>query len=108
MSQSGYPNLEAACGGVINPDTLLTFQKAMREYEVLMSGMRQLLAPATPEQIEERRRADVRADVFGVLKPFAKTPLDLGVARFAADVAELVDDYAAEEQSESEFFASHP
>jgi len=64
MSQSGYPNLEAACGGVINPDTLLTFQKAMREYEVLMSGMRQLLAPA--------------------------------------------DDYAAEEQSESEFFASHP
>lgn len=40
-----YPNLEAACGGVINPDTLRRFQLAMREYAHFMSGLEQLLAP---------------------------------------------------------------
>ena len=40
-----FPNLEAACGGRINPETLKQFQKAMREYEEFMAGLSVMLAP---------------------------------------------------------------
>jgi hypothetical protein len=37
-----FENLKKACGGAINPETLTQFEIAMREYEVFMSGMREL------------------------------------------------------------------
>ena len=40
-----FKNLEAACGGRINPETLTQFQAAMREYEVFMRDLRNLMAP---------------------------------------------------------------
>ena len=43
-----FPNLEACCGGTINPETLRRFQKAMREYEHFMRGLEALLAPREP------------------------------------------------------------
>jgi hypothetical protein len=50
-----FANLEAACGGVLNIETLTRFQLAMREYEDFMSGMRELLRPLTPEEAEQRK-----------------------------------------------------
>lgn len=41
----GWPNLEAACGGKLNPETLKRFQLAMREYEDFMDGLGAMLAP---------------------------------------------------------------
>jgi hypothetical protein len=38
-----FANLEACCGGIINPESLTRFQLAMREYEVFMAGMREML-----------------------------------------------------------------
>ena len=49
-----FKNLEAACGGVLNIETLTKFQLAMREYEEFMAGMRELLRPLTPEEAAER------------------------------------------------------
>lgn len=46
---SGFPALEKACGGRINPETLTEFQQAMREYQEFMSGMRQMMAPVGSE-----------------------------------------------------------
>ena len=40
-----FETLKKACGGVLNPETLTDFQRAMREYEVFMDGMRELFAP---------------------------------------------------------------
>ena len=40
-----YEYLLKACGGKLNPETLIGFQRAMQEYEVFMHGLRQLLAP---------------------------------------------------------------
>lgn len=40
-----YEALTKACGGVINPDTLTEFQRAMREYREFMSGARAMFAP---------------------------------------------------------------
>jgi len=37
-----FESLKKACGGVLNPETLTEFQKAMREYEVFMAGMREM------------------------------------------------------------------
>ena len=51
-----YDTLTAACGGSINPDTLRTFAKAMREYEHFMAGLGALLAPVddrTPQAGED-------------------------------------------------------
>jgi hypothetical protein len=48
-SQSGWPALEAACGGKLTPETLTQFQQAMREYERFMDGLGALLAPRDPE-----------------------------------------------------------
>lgn len=44
-----YENLEAACGGAITIESIRRFQLAMREYEVFMSGMSRLLAPASAD-----------------------------------------------------------
>ena len=44
-SQFGWPALEAACGGKLNPETLRQFQQAMREYDDFMNGLSALLAP---------------------------------------------------------------
>jgi hypothetical protein len=40
-----FEYLTKACGGVLNPETLTDFQRAMREYEVFMAGMREMFAP---------------------------------------------------------------
>jgi len=40
-----FEHLKKACGGVLNPETLTDFQRAMREYEVFMAGMREMFAP---------------------------------------------------------------
>jgi hypothetical protein len=56
-----YANLEAACGGVLNVETLTRFQIAMREYEEFMGGMRELLRPLTPEEAEARAAAQEQA-----------------------------------------------
>jgi len=40
-----YPNLEACCGGAINPDSLRRFKLAMHEYERFMDGLERLFAP---------------------------------------------------------------
>lgn len=40
-----FKNLEAACGGRINPETLRKFALAMREYEKFMEGLGALLGP---------------------------------------------------------------
>jgi hypothetical protein len=49
-----FSNLEAACGGSINPDTLRRFQAAMREYEQFMVGLDALLTPKTQAREQER------------------------------------------------------
>jgi hypothetical protein len=45
-----FATLTKACGGALTVETLTEFQKAMREYEVFMSGMRELLAPLPNQQ----------------------------------------------------------
>jgi hypothetical protein len=47
-----FPNLEACCGGTINPENLRRFQKAMREYEVFMRGLEALFAPRHRDQLD--------------------------------------------------------
>jgi hypothetical protein len=49
------------------------------------SDLRRFIAGRALGENRDRRRK-----VFNELSPVAKTPLDLGVARFAADVAELL------------------
>ena len=45
-----FKNLEACCGGLISIEALTQFQLAMREYEVFMAGMREMLAPLPDPQ----------------------------------------------------------
>jgi len=53
MTMSTFKNLERACGGNINPDTLRVFERNLRqqepdaivEYAEFMKGMRALFAP---------------------------------------------------------------
>jgi hypothetical protein len=40
-----FANLTKACGGSLTIESLTEFQLAMREYEIFMSGMREMLAP---------------------------------------------------------------
>jgi hypothetical protein len=40
-----FANLTACCDGNLSIENLERFQRAMREYEVFMAGMRELLAP---------------------------------------------------------------
>ena len=66
---SKFENLEQACGGSINPDTLERFAKAMREYDEFMGGLGRLLGPvpapvdpiAAHHQDKMRREATNRA-----------------------------------------------
>jgi hypothetical protein len=51
-----FETLKKACGGVLNPETLTEFQTAMREYEVFMSGMREMFFG--PDGETDDRRAD--------------------------------------------------
>jgi hypothetical protein len=46
-----FPLLTRACGGSIRPEAILALQAELDEF---LAGMRELLAPATPEQIAER------------------------------------------------------
>ena len=50
-----FATLTKACGGKLNVETLTEFQKAMREYEVFMSGMRELLAPVRDTRKDDER-----------------------------------------------------
>ena len=51
-----FEYLKKACGGVLNPETLTDFEKAMREYEVFMSGMRELFfGPCDDGEGDDRR-----------------------------------------------------
>ena len=43
---SDYANLERCCGGKITPESILTFRRAMIEYETFIDRMGQLLAPS--------------------------------------------------------------
>jgi hypothetical protein len=49
-----FSNLEAACGGSINPDTLRRFQVAMREYEMFMDSLGAMLAPRQEQRDAKR------------------------------------------------------
>lgn len=40
-----FENLEHACGGRINPESLERFRLAMREYHLFMKQLGELLAP---------------------------------------------------------------
>ena len=56
---SDFKNLEAACGGTINPDTLRTFQIAMREYSEFMRGVEAMFAPRQePRAIHDQAEYD--------------------------------------------------
>jgi hypothetical protein len=50
-----FATLTKACGGALTIETLTEFQKAMREYEVFMSGMRELLAPVRDTRKDDER-----------------------------------------------------
>ena len=56
MMNDRFPTLMKMCGGKLNPETLTEFQRAMREYEVFMAGMRELLRPIEgwPDEQEDR------------------------------------------------------
>jgi hypothetical protein len=47
-----FENLEAACGGAINPETLEKFQAAMKEYTEFMYGLNALFAPAPTQTLQ--------------------------------------------------------
>jgi len=49
-----FEALLKACGGVLNPETLSEFQRAMREYEVFMGGLRELLRPMSDPEPGEK------------------------------------------------------
>ena len=49
-----FATLKKACGGSLSIEALTEFQKALREYEVFMSGMRELLAPLDEEPADCR------------------------------------------------------
>ena len=53
-----FAKLTKACGGKLNVETLTEFQEAMREYEVFMRGMRELLAPLRDTHDEGPVRLD--------------------------------------------------
>jgi hypothetical protein len=42
---SEYANLEKCCGGTITAESILTFRRAMVEYETFIDRMSELLAP---------------------------------------------------------------
>jgi len=50
-----YANLTKACGGALTIESITQFQVAMREYEIFMDGMRQLLAPADETEKPETK-----------------------------------------------------
>lgn len=60
-----FATLTKACGGVLNIETLTEFQKAMREYEVFMDGMGQMLAPVDAPMSREEQYADYESLMEG-------------------------------------------
>jgi hypothetical protein len=65
-----FDNLEKCCGGAINPENLMTFQRAMQEYAVFMDAARQVFAE---REVRRPTWTEVSADRFnemlGVLPP---------------------------------------
>ena len=53
-----FANLTKACGGSLTIESLTEFQLAMREYEIFMGGMRELLAPVEPQEFALAHQVD--------------------------------------------------
>jgi len=60
-----FATLTKACGGALTIESLTEFQQAMREYEVFMRGMGELLAPIDEPMSREEQYADYESLMEG-------------------------------------------